>query len=68
MATPTIVPRVEKLECRVDDHEKRINSIEDFQIELRLYVKVISWLAVALGVNVVALVWGLLTGAVQIVR
>lgn len=42
----------------VDDHETRIRELE----KLAPAMRVVIWIAAVLGVSVIALVWGLITG------
>jgi hypothetical protein len=47
----------------VDDHEERIRTLE----KLAPAMKVVIWIAGALGLSVIGLIWGLLTGQIALV-
>lgn len=47
---------------KVKDHEQRIDAVEKLMPALRVVV----WIGAALGASVLALIWSLITGQVQI--
>ena len=47
----------------VEDHEERIRNLE----KLAPAMKVVIWIAGALGLSVIGLIWGLLTGQISLV-
>ena len=53
----------ESMAVTVDDHEKRIRELEKLAPAMRAVI----WLAGVLGVSVVALIWGLITGDIMLV-
>ncbi|MFC1996992.1 hypothetical protein ACFLXI_05215 [Chloroflexota bacterium] len=54
--------RYKSLDGSVDDHEARLRSIE----ELAPLLKINQFILMALGASMIALIWALLTGQVEL--
>jgi uncharacterized protein YhaN len=53
----------ENIKKEVDDHEQRIRELE----KLAPAMRVVIWIAGALGLSVVALIWSLITGQASLI-
>jgi len=51
------------IEVTVQDHEKRLRELE----KLAPAMRVVIWIAGALGLSVIGLIWGLITGQISLV-
>lgn len=67
--------RLDELEACRESQGKRVKDLEDWQhvvekfiTKANLVIGIMTWIGVALGGSVIALIWAILTHAVEIVK
>ncbi len=60
--------RLDKHDTRLAEMEKNIADLTKSMAPLVVQSKVIGWLAVALGTSIIALIWGIITHTITLVR